>query len=105
MPSDRPTRPHGTFTPASTIGRVLSAAGLKAFFVRKGVAFGGHRCAWDADRKMVRVGYWCGDDTAPAVQQAEQEERLTTYTEFLTSKGYHVKRTGSFLYVNPKKES
>lgn len=104
MPSDRPQRPHGTFTPASTISRVLSAAGYRAFRARRDTAFGGHRCSWDRARQVVRVGYWCSDDTPQRDQAAEREEALALYMRHLTARGYQVERAGeSALYVHPLK--
>jgi len=110
MPSDRPKRPHGTFTPASTIGRVLTGAGYGAFHARRDTAFGGHRCHWDERQGLVRIGHWCGDDTPETDRETDREtERdhaLTLYAQLLTSKGYRIVRTvtGS-LYVAPTKET
>lgn len=107
MSSDRPSRPHGTFTPASTVSRALGAAGYKAFRARKTTAFGGHRCSWDKDQEIVRVVYRCGDDTPEADRQPEREEMLTIYMQILTAKGYQVEwdSTKYALYVHPEKEN
>lgn len=103
MPSDRPTRPHGTFTPASTISRVLGAAGYKAFRARRDTAFGGHRCSWDQNQQIVRVGYRCGDDTSETDRQTEREHALTLYMQHLTAKGYRVERDEGAVYVHIEK--
>jgi hypothetical protein len=105
MPSDRPTRPHGTFTPATTIGRTLTTAGFKPWVSRKDIAFGGHRCSWDKDLHLVRVGYRCGDEVLDkAEQEAERNEMLDQYEQLLTSMVYPVERSTATLYVDPKKE-
>lgn len=110
MPSDRPARPHGTFTPASTISGVLKRAGYSQFNVRTSVhtAFGGHRCSWDRLQEIVRVVYWCGDDAPDDAdaREAERTEMLDLYEQTLTEKGYRVERTTSrrTLRVHPKKK-
>lgn len=102
MSSDRPKRPHGTFTPASTISRVLGAAGYKAFAARKDTAFGGHRCSWDQTQGEVRVGYWCGDDTPDADRASERAEMLAVYLGILTAAGYPAEydSTGYALHIS-----
>lgn len=86
MPSDRPSKPHGTFTPAATIALILVGAGYKPFAVRSNVGQGGHRCTWDKDRRAVRIVHRCGDGQ----DASERDELLTAYWELLTSKGYVV---------------
>lgn len=103
MASDRPKKPHGTFTSASTIGRVLTRGGFPAFAVRKGVGYGGHRCSWDKINKVVRVGYRCGDDTPDDRQDSERREMLGLYAQLLESKGYDVRRSFGTLYVDPER--
>lgn len=97
-------KPHGTFTPASTIGRVLSKEGYAAFLVRKNYAYGGHRCHWDRAGGVVTVFYRCGDDIPDSQQAAERAEMLGLYEEFLKEKGYRVERpeSGGSLIVYPK---
>lgn len=105
MPSDRPSRSHGTFTPATAIGRILSAAGYKAFRARKNTAFGGHRCSWDQNQQIVRVGYWCSDETLEADREDERQHALTLYMQHLAAKGYRVEWAADkySLYVHPLK--
>lgn len=103
MPSDRPTRSHGTFTPASTIGRVLTRGGHPPFLTRRDTAFGGHRSTWDRDMKVVVVRHRCGDDIPDDQQDTEQAEMLALYEQFLTGKGYRVERSATgWLLVHPK---
>lgn len=101
MPGYYP-KPGGTPTFATTIGRVLKSAGYSAFRARKDTAFGGHRCSWDAQHKVVRVGYWCSDDTPESQHDAERAEMLGLYEETLTGKGYRVERSPGVLRVHPK---
>lgn len=105
MPSDRPKKPHGHFTPASTIGRVLTRGGFHPFRVSRGIGFGGHRCSWDEVNRVVRINYRCSDSTPDDQMDAERAELIDLYAEFLKDKGYHVKRTRWALYVNPVKET
>lgn len=99
MPSDRPSKPHGTFTPASTIARVLSRAGYAKFHVRARThtAFAGHRCSWDRGTATTRVTYTCADDSPVGddARRAERADMLTAYEELLTAKGYVVQWVGS----------
>lgn len=104
MPSDRPNKPHGTFTPASTISRVLTSAGFVTSAIRKGEALSGHRCSWDRVNHRVLVGYRCGDDTPDSSMHAEHTEALSLYEQVLTAKGYRVERDERFLYVYIDKE-
>lgn len=99
MPSDRPTKPHGRFTPASTVGRLLTAAGYGAAFIRKGIQFGGHSCSWDEIRKTVLILYRCHDDVPDDAMAAERKEMLDLYAELLLSKGYAVERAERLMYV------
>lgn len=105
MPSDRPKKPHGRFTPASTIGRVLSRAGYGREIIRRGVGYGGHRCTWDHFHGVVLVGYRCPDSTPASKADAERAEMFDLYEQVLTAKGYRVERTDRFLFVNPVKEA
>lgn len=95
MTSDRPTRPHGTFTPAATIGRVLSQAGYKAFTTRKDTAFSGHRCTWDPSQNVTTVSHRCGDSTHAEALDVERQDMLTEYEQLLRAKGYVVEWIGS----------
>lgn len=107
MPSDRSTKPHGTFTPASTISRVLGRAGHRSFQVRKNTAFGGHLCRWEQAQQLVRVVHRCGDDTPDDQREAERTEMLTAYRDVLVAAGYPVEwdATRYALLVDPKKEN
>lgn len=104
MASDRPSRPHGTFTPASTVGRVLSRAGYKPFQTRRDTAFGGYRCTWVPHQSVTEVRYRCGDDTPEESRDVERQDMLSAYDELLTSKGYTVEwsASGYALHVHPK---
>ena len=95
MASDRPSKPHGTFTPASTVGRVLSAAGYKPFQTRRDTAFGGHRCSWIPYQNVTEVRHRCGDDTPEEARDVERQDMLTEYDQLLTAKGYVVEWIGS----------
>lgn len=106
MPSDRPTKPHGTTTPASAISGVLGRAGYKASLRRKGEEFGGHRCSWDRHQRLVAVGYRCPDTTPDDAADAEHAEMIGVYAAELTAQGYRVvKSNDRFLYVDPVKGS
>lgn len=105
MPTDRPNKSHGTFTPASTIARVLTGAGYHRFQVSRGMGLGGHRCSWEKVQEVVEVRYWPGDDTPESRVDTERAEMLTQYAQILTGRGYHVEHVGSSLRVNPVKET
>lgn len=102
MPSDRPTKSHGTFDPATVISRILTGAGYPSFAVRRGSGFGGHRCRWDGVRKVVQITYWASDSTPDSLRDVERAEMLDGYTEILTEKGKRVERTadGRMLIVH-----
>jgi hypothetical protein len=104
MPSDRPNKPHGRFTPATTIGRLLSAAGYGRAFIRKGIGYGGHLCSWDERRQQVWIRYRSHDDTPAEDLAAERDEMLGRYTVLLASKGYEVERDERVLHVRKPKE-
>lgn len=104
MPSDRPKKPHGAFTPASAIGRVLSAAKHKSWAVRGGVGLGGHVCRWGVWMGRVSIHYRCPDDMPESEMDEARSHMLDLYEELLTSKGYRVERTEACLYVDPNKE-
>lgn len=93
---------HGTFTFASTIGRVLSLSGYGPFRIRKGIGFGGHRCRSVEYRKAAMVTYLCRDDTPDDQMGAERAEMLDLYEQCLTAKGYRVERDERSLTVYPK---
>lgn len=105
MPSDRPTKPHGRFTPANKISRVLGSK-HKKWVARATTAFGGYRCTWDAVQGLVRVTHRPGDEvTDEEARRTEREEMITEYEQTLTERGYHVQREHGVLYVNPVKEA
>lgn len=99
MPSDRPNKPHGRFTPASTVGRLLTAAGYGAAFIRKGFQYGGHSCSWDELTKRTWIRYRCPDDLPDSMMEAERKEMLDLYKELLLNKDYTVEATDRMLYV------
>lgn len=105
MPSDRPNKPHGRFTPASLIGRMLSQGGYGRAIIRKSEALGGHKCSWEPDQQRVWVRYQVRDITPITEQNAERTEMLDLYEELLTSKGYRVDRRERFLYVDMRKDT
>ena len=79
MPSDRRKKPHGTFTPASGVSRLLTAAGYGRSLIRNGEAFGGHRCSWDKDREQVIIRYQVADSTPDEEMTAERRSMLDLY--------------------------
>lgn len=105
MPSDRPTKPHGTFTPASKISRLLGTEHVRQV-KRPNCAFGGFACTWDPISERVRVGHYPGDDvTDDNDRRRETEEMLGRYARMLNAHGYRAVHEHGAVYVNPVKGS
>lgn len=104
MASDRPTRPHGRFTPASRISAALTKAGYAKFLVRNSVpvAYSGFNCSWEKNTSQTRVSWRPGDDVRDDQIEGERTHMLAEYAGVLSKLGYTVTESHSALYVPPK---